>query len=218
MVDALAGMMPGPGGRRIVVAGEMLELGPAAEDLHRSCGRYMAGREIDVLIGGARCWPGPWSKAPGEGRNDAVRPLTAEFVESPELAGEWLAGEVRPGDVVLLKASRGVHLERALELWQVAGGTGGPRSRVNFARRNRNRIALLVALRTCSIHYFRPFNIFRYLTFRTAFASLTALFTGLIVGPAVVAKLREFQIGQFIREEGPKAIRRKPARRPWAAS
>ena len=57
--------------------------------------------------------------------------------------------------------------------------------------------------------YFRPFNIFRYLTFRTAFASLTALFTGLIVGPAVVARLREFQIGQFIREEGPKAHQKK---------
>jgi phospho-N-acetylmuramoyl-pentapeptide-transferase len=57
--------------------------------------------------------------------------------------------------------------------------------------------------------YFRPFNIFRYLTFRTAFASLTALFTGLIVGPAVVAKLREFQIGQFIREEGPKGHQKK---------
>lgn len=58
-------------------------------------------------------------------------------------------------------------------------------------------------------HYFRPFNIFRYLTSRTAFASLTALFTGLILGPLVVRKLREFQIAQFIREEGPKAHQKK---------
>ena len=58
-------------------------------------------------------------------------------------------------------------------------------------------------------HYFRPFNIFRYLTFRTAFASLTALFTGLILGPVVVRQLREFQIRQFIREEGPKAHQKK---------
>ena len=42
-------------------------------------------------------------------------------------------------------------------------------------------------------HYFPPFRIFRYLTFRTAFASLTALFTGLIVGPNVIERLREFQ-------------------------
>jgi phospho-N-acetylmuramoyl-pentapeptide-transferase len=58
-------------------------------------------------------------------------------------------------------------------------------------------------------HYFPPFRIFRYLTFRTAFASLTALFTGLIVGPLIINRLREFQIGQYIREEGPKAHQKK---------
>jgi phospho-N-acetylmuramoyl-pentapeptide-transferase len=58
-------------------------------------------------------------------------------------------------------------------------------------------------------HYFPPFRIFRYLTFRTAFASLTALFTALIVGPAVIRRLREFQISQYIREEGPKAHQKK---------
>ena len=58
-------------------------------------------------------------------------------------------------------------------------------------------------------HYFPPFRIFRYLTFRTAFASLTALFTALIVGPIVINRLREFQIGQYIREEGPKAHQKK---------
>ncbi len=58
-------------------------------------------------------------------------------------------------------------------------------------------------------HYFPPFRIFRYLTFRTAFASLTALFTGLIVGPLVINRLREFQISQYIREEGPQAHQKK---------
>jgi UDP-N-acetylmuramoyl-tripeptide--D-alanyl-D-alanine ligase len=43
--------------------------------------------------------------------------LRAEFVNTPEEAGEWLKREVRPGDAVLLKASRGVGLERALETW-----------------------------------------------------------------------------------------------------
>ena len=56
---------------------------------------------------------------------------------------------------------------------------------------------------------FSPFRIFRYLTFRTVFASLTALFMTLIVGPYVIRKLREFQIGQYIREEGPKAHQKK---------
>ena len=58
-------------------------------------------------------------------------------------------------------------------------------------------------------HYFTPFRIFRYLTFRTAFASLTALFMGMIVGPTIIRKLREFQIGQYIREEGPQAHQKK---------
>lgn len=58
-------------------------------------------------------------------------------------------------------------------------------------------------------HYFPPFRIFRYLTFRTAFASLTALFTGLIIGPLVIDRLRDFQIGQYIREEGPKSHQKK---------
>ena len=58
-------------------------------------------------------------------------------------------------------------------------------------------------------HYVAPFRIFRYVTFRTAFASLTALFTALIVGPAVIARLRDFQIGQYIREEGPEQHKKK---------
>jgi len=59
------------------------------------------------------------------------------------------------------------------------------------------------------VFHIGPFRIFRYLTFRTVFASLTALFIGLMIGPAVVRRLREFQIGQYIREDGPKAHQRK---------
>jgi phospho-N-acetylmuramoyl-pentapeptide-transferase len=57
--------------------------------------------------------------------------------------------------------------------------------------------------------YFRLFRIFRYLTFRTVFASLTALLIGLLIGPYVIEKLREFQIGQYIREEGPESHQKK---------
>ena len=53
--------------------------------------------------------------------------------------------------------------------------------------------------------FFHPFRIFRYLTFRTVFASLTALLIAMFIGPYVIQKLREFQIGQYIREEGPKS-------------
>jgi phospho-N-acetylmuramoyl-pentapeptide-transferase len=57
--------------------------------------------------------------------------------------------------------------------------------------------------------YFRVFRIFRYLTFRTAFASLTALLIGLLIGPFVIERLREFQIGQYVREDGPQSHLKK---------
>ena len=58
-------------------------------------------------------------------------------------------------------------------------------------------------------HYVGPFRVFRYVTFRTAFASLTALFLCVVLGPWLIARLREFQIGQHIREEGPKSHQKK---------
>jgi len=57
--------------------------------------------------------------------------------------------------------------------------------------------------------FFRPFRIFRYLTVRTAFASLTALLIALFIGPWVIQKLREFQIGQFVRDDGPQSHLKK---------
>jgi len=57
--------------------------------------------------------------------------------------------------------------------------------------------------------YFTPFRVFRYLTFRTAFASISALLICLWLGPWLIARLREFQIGQYIREEGPQSHQAK---------
>ncbi|HEY5054783.1 MAG TPA: phospho-N-acetylmuramoyl-pentapeptide-transferase [Acidobacteriaceae bacterium] len=57
--------------------------------------------------------------------------------------------------------------------------------------------------------YFRVFRIFRYLTFRTAFASLTALAIGMLIGPYVIERLREFQIGQYVRDDGPETHKKK---------
>ena len=107
-VETLAAM---PARRRIVVAGEMLELGPTAEQLHRECGIYMAGSKVDFLLG-VRGLAKPMVEAA------SYAGLAAEFVSTPEEAGEWLARETRDGDVVLMKASRGVKLEKALEAWK----------------------------------------------------------------------------------------------------
>ena len=57
--------------------------------------------------------------------------------------------------------------------------------------------------------FFSPFRVFRYLTFRTAFASITALLICLLIGPWLIARLKEFQISQYIREEGPQSHQAK---------
>src|SRR5580700_5645431 len=108
MVDALAAMA---GRRRIVVAGAMLELGPTEEELHRQAGAHMAEKKIDVLLG---------VRGPAEAMVETARRagMRAEFISTPEEAGDWLARETRDGDVVLMKASRGVNLEKALEVWK----------------------------------------------------------------------------------------------------
>ena len=108
MVDALAAMNAK---RRIVVAGEMLELGASAEQMHRESGQHIAEKKVDLLIGVRGL-----AQAIVEGAKQVG--TRAKFVNTPEEAGEWLARETRDGDVVLLKASRGVKLEKALETWK----------------------------------------------------------------------------------------------------
>lgn len=53
--------------------------------------------------------------------------------------------------------------------------------------------------------YFRPLRLFRFITFRTAFAGITALVIALVLGPWLIRRLQEFQIGQYVREDGPKS-------------
>ena len=108
MVDVLASS---PANRRIVVAGEMLELGPMAAELHRQSGNHIAQRKIDILIGVRGAASFIVEGAAGGG-------VFAKFVHEPHEAGDWLAENLKPGDMVLLKASRGVKLERALERLQ----------------------------------------------------------------------------------------------------
>ena len=115
MIDTLAAM---PAKRRIVVAGEMLELGPKGEELHRQSGRHAAEKKIDLLLG---------VRGLAKGMVEAARAagMRAEFAADAEAAGDWLTREARDGDVVLLKASRGVKLEKALEKWTQSSAASG---------------------------------------------------------------------------------------------
>jgi UDP-N-acetylmuramoyl-tripeptide--D-alanyl-D-alanine ligase len=106
MVDALMAI---PGRRHVVIAGEMLELGMGAKELHAACGERMAEHGVDFVLG-VRGAAEAIVAAAREGGSEGL------FVASPEEAGEWLVANVGEGDVVLLKASRGVRLEKALAM------------------------------------------------------------------------------------------------------
>ena len=79
--------------------------------MHRAAGEHIAEKKIDVLVGVRGL-----AQAMVEGARHAGS--EARFVGTPEEAGDWLARDARDGDVVLLKASRGVKLEKALETWK----------------------------------------------------------------------------------------------------
>jgi len=97
-------------GRRIVVAGEMLELGEHAAELHRHCGREIAQRGIDVLIGVRG-----HARELIEGAQEAgMAPEASHFFDTIEDATRWLFDNVRSGDLVLVKGSRGVRLDRVV--------------------------------------------------------------------------------------------------------
>jgi UDP-N-acetylmuramoyl-tripeptide--D-alanyl-D-alanine ligase len=100
-----------PAERRILVAGEMLELGEHGTAMHAACGLTAAEAGIDLVAGvqgnavhlaAAACAGG----------------VASLFLPNAKEAGLWLKQTLRRGDVVLVKGSRGVHLERAIEVLQ----------------------------------------------------------------------------------------------------
>jgi UDP-N-acetylmuramoyl-tripeptide--D-alanyl-D-alanine ligase len=106
MIEAL---MKVPARRHVAVVGEMRELGDLSREMHSECGQFIAAQHVDSLLG-----------VTGDARSlvEAAQAagIKAEFVETPQQAGEWLSENMREGDAVLLKASRGVRLEGALEV------------------------------------------------------------------------------------------------------
>jgi len=98
-------------GRRILVAGEMLEMGEHGPALHAACGRAAAEAGLDLVIA-------VQGNAEHLAAAACAAGVPAVFLRDAETAGQWLKQNVRAGDVVLVKGSRGVHLERAIEAVQ----------------------------------------------------------------------------------------------------
>jgi len=96
-------------GRRILIAGEMLEMGTHGPELHAQCGKAAADAAMDVVVG-------VQGNAIHLAQEACKGGVAALFLANAEAAGAWMQQHLCAGDTVLLKGSRGVHLERALEL------------------------------------------------------------------------------------------------------
>lgn len=95
--------------RKIVVAGEMLELGPDAAKIHHATGEQIAAAGIDMLVG---------VRGLAQDMVDGARHAgfaAVEFAVDSDAAGDVVSNAVRPGDVILVKGSRGVRTERVIE-------------------------------------------------------------------------------------------------------
>ena len=95
--------------RRILVAGEMLELGERGTAMHTACGLAAAEAGLDMVVG-------VQGNAVHLAEAACAGGVASLFLPDAEKAGRWLQQTLRPGDVVLIKGSRGVHLERAIEM------------------------------------------------------------------------------------------------------
>ncbi|MXW70483.1 MAG: UDP-N-acetylmuramoyl-tripeptide--D-alanyl-D-alanine ligase [Acidobacteria bacterium] len=105
-----------PARRRILVVGDMLELGDDAVRLHRECGHLACSMGLDLTIG-----VGPLGQEMAKAMSEVGERV--EYAESPEAAAKLLKSELAAGDLVLLKASRAVGMERAVEA--LRDGRGG---------------------------------------------------------------------------------------------
>ncbi len=120
---ALADWLGGVRGfdRRILAAGEMLELGPASRSLHREAGRWIAGR-VEWILGvqGA-------AEEIVRGAIEAGHPRDqARFFAHAGEAAHFLDELIRPGDLVVLKGSRGVRMEQILDVLAAERERGDP--------------------------------------------------------------------------------------------
>jgi UDP-N-acetylmuramoyl-tripeptide--D-alanyl-D-alanine ligase len=100
-----------PAKRRILVAGEMLEMGEHGPALHTACGKAAAEAGLDLVLGVR-------GNAEHLAAAACVGGVAALFLPDAEAAGRWLKAHLRTGDVVLVKGSRGVRLERAIEIFR----------------------------------------------------------------------------------------------------
>lgn len=111
------GTMP-VSGRRIVILGDMLELGDASPAYHREAGRQAAAIEPDLLV-----LVGPQSSPTADAARDADLPdSSVRHYETADACASDILSVLEPGDTVYIKGSRGIALEKIVSQWEQKGG------------------------------------------------------------------------------------------------
>jgi UDP-N-acetylmuramoyl-tripeptide--D-alanyl-D-alanine ligase len=102
--------------RKILVAGEMLELGPESAEMHRSCGRDAARAGLTLIMG----VQGQAKEILSGALDAGMERSRLKFMRDAVQAGDLLARTVTKGDIVLVKGSRGVRLEQTINTLRAA--------------------------------------------------------------------------------------------------
>jgi UDP-N-acetylmuramoyl-tripeptide--D-alanyl-D-alanine ligase len=115
-LDALVQVTP-RGKRKVAVLGDMLELGPAAAELHAEVGAYAVARADELIA------VGPLARHIADGaRSRGLADASTFYCEDPLVAAKRVLAASGPGDVILVKASRGMRLERVIEALSAEAG------------------------------------------------------------------------------------------------
>src|SRR5205823_3664142 len=115
------GRLHGPQ-RKILVAGEMLELGPEGAEMHRNCGREAARAGLELVM----AVQGKDTEILESALESGMDRSRLKFARDAVQAGDLLARTLKKGDVVLIKGSRGVKLEQAMNTLRAAFGSMEP--------------------------------------------------------------------------------------------
>ena len=194
--QVLKNATPAQNGRRIAVLGDMLELGSEADTIHAALAKDISSARIDIAILAGNHMAALCKALP--------KSVAAEHGTTSETILPVVINTVRPGDVVTVKGSLGSRMALITAALAALDETKERQMLYNF----------LVPL----ADDFGPLNLFRYITFRTGGAIMTALIISFIFGPSIISWLKLQQGGASnIREDVPEGHLKKPARRQWAA-
>jgi hypothetical protein len=175
-IAAAIQVLAGLSGRRWLILGDLAELGPEADALHREVGEIAREAGIDRLF------------SVGILSTSATSAFGGRMPLPTRGSRACASGRPGPGDRILVKGSRSARMEQVVEA-------------LCAARRELGAAFLAEWLS----QFQTGFNVFRYLTLRAIMGVLTALAIALLVGRPMITRLRAYKVGQMVRDDGPQS-------------